>query len=75
MIRRKFLPFPHQAPLRPIPRASAESARSAPQPLWEIAVNVPRQSSSGPIARGLSPVAIGFAMAIGAVNFMAWLAY
>ncbi len=73
MIRRKFLPFPYRGPLRLILRASAESAHSAPQPLWENAINVPRQSSSGPIARGLFPVAIGIAMAIGDVNSMAWL--
>lgn len=63
---------------------------------WENAVNVLQLSFTGPIARGLSLVAIvvgglmfafgegaskrlfggilfGIAMAIGAVNFMAWL--
>ena len=63
---------------------------------WENAVNVLEQSFTGPIARGLSLVAIvvgglmfaygegqskrtmagiifGVGMAIGAINFMAWL--
>ncbi len=63
---------------------------------WENAVNVLQQSFTGPIARGLSLVAIvvgglmfaygegqskrtmagilfGVGMAIGAINFMAWL--
>jgi type IV secretory pathway VirB2 component (pilin) len=63
---------------------------------WESAVDVLRQAFTGPIARGLSLVAIvigglafaygegqskrliagivfGVGMAIGAVNFMAWL--
>lgn len=66
------------------------------QPPWENAVNVLQTSFTGPIARGLSLVAIviggltfaygeggskrilagivfGVGMAIGAVNFMAWL--
>lgn len=66
------------------------------QPPWENAVNVLQVSFTGPIARGLSLVAIviggltfaygeggskrilagivfGVGMAIGAVNFMAWL--
>jgi type IV secretory pathway VirB2 component (pilin) len=69
---------------------------AAAQPPWENAVNVLQTSFTGPIARGLSLVAIviggltfaygeggskrilagivfGVGMAIGAVNFMAWL--
>jgi len=71
-------------------------ARSFAQSPWENAVNVLMVSFTGPIARGLSLVAIviggvtfafgeggskrllagivfGVGMAIGAVNFMAWL--
>jgi type IV secretory pathway VirB2 component (pilin) len=71
-------------------------ASSSAQSPWENAVNVLMTSFTGPIARGLSLVAIviggitfafgeggskrllagivfGVGMAIGAVNFMAWL--
>lgn len=74
---------------------AAATPLSAQSP-WENAVNVLQLSFTGPIARGLSLVAIvvgglmfafgegaskrlfggilfGIAMAIGAVNFMAWL--
>jgi type IV secretory pathway VirB2 component (pilin) len=72
------------------------AAVASAQPPWENAVNVLQTSFTGPIARGLSLVAIviggltfaygeggskrilagivfGVGMAIGAVNFMAWL--
>ena len=72
------------------------SARLHAQSPWESAVNVMQVSFTGPIARGLSLIAIviggvtfafgegqskrllagivfGVGMAIGAVNFMAWL--
>ena len=78
-------------------RWCSDSRRSpSAQPPWENAVNVLQTSFTGPIARGLSLVAIviggltfaygeggskrilagivfGVGMAIGAVNFMAWL--
>ena len=76
-----------------VPTASFAQAGGSP---WENAVNVLMTSFTGPIARGLSLVAIviggvtfafgeggskrllagivfGVGMAIGAVNFMAWL--
>ena len=76
--------------------AALASARLHAQSPWESAVNVMQVSFTGPIARGLSLIAIviggvtfafgegqskrllagivfGVGMAIGAVNFMAWL--
>jgi type IV secretion system protein TrbC len=76
--------------------AALVSARLHAQSPWESAVNVMQVSFTGPIARGLSLIAIviggitfafgegqskrllagivfGVGMAIGAVNFMAWL--
>jgi type IV secretory pathway VirB2 component (pilin) len=88
---RTLSPFP----LLPVlaVRAHAQQAGTSP---WENAVNVLKASFTGPIATGLSLVAIvvgglmfaygegqskrmlagivfGVGMAIGAVNFMAWL--
>src|SRR3984893_2507995 len=89
----------HQSPRRVLLLAVAlvlVPAWSYAQSPWENAVNVLMTSFTGPIARGLSLVAIviggvtfafgeggskrllagivfGVGMAIGAVNFMAWL--
>ncbi len=101
MKRRNFTSLRGWAPLRLIGWAVAALTLSAApllaqQSPWENAVNVLQQSFTGPIARGLSLVAIvvgglmfaygeggsrrtlagivfGVGMAIGAVNFMAWL--
>jgi type IV secretion system protein TrbC len=95
--RRVNLRFRALSPFSLLPllaaRANAQQAGGSP---WENAVNVLRTAFTGPIATGLSLVAIvvgglmfaygegqskrmlagivfGVGMAIGAVNFMAWL--
>ena len=91
--RRTFLPRLLLAVAAVLLLPASAFAQASP---WENAVDVLRQAFTGPIARGLSLVAIvigglafaygegqskrliagivfGVGMAIGAVNFMAWL--
>jgi type IV secretion system protein TrbC len=85
-----------KVPLAALPLALAAPLMAQQNSPWENAVSVLEQAFTGPIARGLSLVAIvvgglmfaygegqgkrtmagivfGVGMAIGAVNFMAWL--